>query len=225
MSLVPCTQFADWIHAVLSVAHFLENRCERSALTQRKRSVNVHADLALCERCMDAEQTQGKCAADNVDTNRTTTRHRIERRLDTLAPGLLWTPKRAIGAQSRPEFSVGLVCVHVCVPSASGRRSDRVHGEAGECLCALALCSLCVRPASTKSKLSAHSGSTWRSHCARFDFTQSADIRFHCTVIGNQFEFLRTFLIVNVYVICFVIYFKQMSSYLFIILSLGPVYI
>ena len=124
---------------------------------------------------------------------------RTERRPDT---GLNadWThwPRVSFGLRNEPSEPKAdpssvlcLVCVHVCVPSASGRRSDRVHGEAGECLCALALCSLCVRPASTKSKLSAHSGSTWRSHCARFDFTQSADIRFHCTVIGNQFEFLR----------------------------------
>ena len=92
-----CTLRSRCVHAAFSVAHFLNYQSERSVnAAQRSRGVNavltlsehrIHADLALCERYVDTEQTQGKRAADicslAVNADWTQTRHTLKSALDT----------------------------------------------------------------------------------------------------------------------------------------------
>ena len=85
MIQISCTQCSRCVDTAFSVAHFLKN--------QTKRSVNdvwtlsghrVHADLALCGRCVDAGRTQGERAA---DTYQTRTEHRLDVNQTHTEPG------------------------------------------------------------------------------------------------------------------------------------------
>jgi len=71
-----------------------------------------------------------------------------------------WFPLAMIdGSLRSPKQTRVSVCL-VCVRSVSGLRPVCVHSQAANVCCALALCSLCVHPASTRSEVGVHSVST-----------------------------------------------------------------
>ena len=125
----------------------------------------MHAEVALCERNVDAEQTQGERVAGIHKT-------RIERRLD--ADQTHTEPGFALNLETSHHSSRVSVCL-VCVQSVSGRRSVRVHSEAGKCLlraCTVfALRSHNVYSEQARRAFCTNGASTLRSPCVHVAFT------------------------------------------------------